>query len=109
MNTLRSFHESTLLDWELPYNQKLALHFIMTFKNFLDKTIGSLASARARLCCFAQWERERERGERRESESHMAAGNLGEKKAPEHLHAFSNMFRKTYKSAHTHFHDIYTV
>lgn len=52
---------------------------------FLDKAIGSLAPAAARLCCCVQ--RERAKGERPESESRMAAGNL-EKKAPAHLHAF---------------------
>lgn len=41
---------------------------------FLNKAIGSLAPAAARLCCCVQWERES--GERPESESCMAAGNL---------------------------------
>lgn len=41
---------------------------------FLNKAIGSLAPAAARLCYCVQWERES--GERPESESCMAAGNL---------------------------------
>lgn len=52
---------------------------------FSDGAIGSSAPAAARSCCFVQ--RERGEGERRESESRMAAGNL-EQKAPAHLHAF---------------------
>lgn len=54
---------------------------------FLDKTIGSLAPAAARLFCCVQWEREKE--ERPESESRMAAGNLEKKnKKPKNLHTY---------------------
>lgn len=81
MNTSLLFHGNSLLYWKLQYNQKAHSLVCMTF-SFVHKAIGSLVPAAARLCCCVQWESEK--GERPESESRMAAGNL--KKKPLHTY-----------------------